>query len=139
MVSWQNQIVEVVSQQQLGWPLDCMLLPKPDSDELWQLLLEQGLEHQLSTNQTSNRNKLRQCSNCNFFNLYRRKADLHMHAWLYNENTHYNMKAETCDSLLPKRITEAASDAAFSFASICKAIPTSASAREGASFIPSPT
>lgn len=30
-------------------------------------------------------------------------------------------------------------DAAFSCPSICKAIPTSASAREGASLIPSPT
>lgn len=45
----------------------------------------------------------------------------------------------TCESLLPRRTTEAASDAAFSFASIFKAIPTSASAKEGASFMPSPT
>lgn len=36
-------------------------------------------------------------------------------------------------------MTDAASDAAFSFASICKATPTSASAKDGASFIPSPT
>jgi hypothetical protein len=36
-------------------------------------------------------------------------------------------------------MTEAASEAAFSFASVCMAIPTSASASDGASFIPSPT
>ena len=34
---------------------------------------------------------------------------------------------------------DAASDAAFSWASICRAIPTSARARHGASFMPSPT
>lgn len=45
----------------------------------------------------------------------------------------------TCESLLPKRITDAALDAALSLASICNATPTSASAKDGASFIPSPT
>lgn len=47
-------------------------------------------------------------------------------------------KTSTWESLFPRRITEAASDAAFSFASICKATPTSASAKDGASFMPSP-
>lgn len=43
------------------------------------------------------------------------------------------------ESLLPSRTTEAASEAAFSLASSCNAIPTSATAIDGASLMPSPT
>jgi hypothetical protein len=45
----------------------------------------------------------------------------------------------TWESLLPSRTTEAASEAAFSFEWVRMAIPTSAAAKDGASFIPSPT
>jgi len=45
----------------------------------------------------------------------------------------------TCESLLPRSTMDATSDAAFSWASFWMAIPTSARAKEGASFIPSPT
>lgn len=48
-------------------------------------------------------------------------------------------KMLTCESLFPRSIIEAALEAAFSCPSTCKAIPTSARAREGASLIPSPT
>lgn len=46
---------------------------------------------------------------------------------------------DTCESLFPKSMIDDAFDAAFSCPSIRNAIPTSASAREGASLIPSPT
>jgi len=45
----------------------------------------------------------------------------------------------TCESLLPRSTMDATSDATFSWASFWMAIPTSAKAKEGASFIPSPT
>lgn len=49
------------------------------------------------------------------------------------------MERHTCDNLFPRSIMDAALDAAFSWASIRRAIPTSARARDGASFMPSPT
>lgn len=42
---------------------------------------------------------------------------------------------ELVQACYPKRMT----DVAFSLTSICKATPTSASAKDGASLIPSPT
>jgi hypothetical protein len=45
----------------------------------------------------------------------------------------------TWESLLPNKTTEAASEAAFSLEWVCIAIPTSAAAKDGVSFIPSPT
>lgn len=45
----------------------------------------------------------------------------------------------TWESLFPTSTMDAASDAAFSCDPVCRAIPTSASASEGASFMPSPT
>ena len=49
------------------------------------------------------------------------------------------MAEDTCESLFPRSTIDAASDAAFSCIPVFTAIPTSASAKEGASFIPSPT
>ena len=48
-------------------------------------------------------------------------------------------KNVTWESLFPSRIMDAASDAALCCDSTCIAIPTSARAKEGASFMPSPT
>lgn len=50
-----------------------------------------------------------------------------------------NKKGHTCEILFPISMMDDASDAAFSWPSFCSAIPTSATAKEGASFIPSPT
>lgn len=49
------------------------------------------------------------------------------------------MQEHTWESLFPRSIIDAASEAAVSCASVCRAIPTSARAKDGASLMPSPT
>lgn len=57
----------------------------------------------------------------------------------YKKETCEIIEKHTCESLFPRSIMDAALDAAFSCASIRKAMPTSARAKDGASFMPSPT
>ena len=64
-------------------------------------------------------------------------------AWVHKYNWKKEIKSPgkefTCEILFPRSIMDAASDAALCCDSTCKAIPTSARAKEGASFMPSPT
>lgn len=62
-----------------------------------------------------------------------------LHKLIKNDKNCNIQRKHTCESLFPRSIMDAAVDAAFSCASICSAIPTSARAKDGASFMPSPT